>query len=142
MSISESSIALFNSLEKSISIRLPSMGDYTTKFQRKGEKQMKAVCTKCGQPWNVSVHKNLKLPFVCPHCACKARIKKLILYVVGFIISCLLVPLFADMAYRQRGYKAYGGEMLIPLLYVVIVGVIKEFFKIIKKESTYKALKN
>ena len=95
---------------------------------------MKAVCKKCGLPWNVSIHTKIsKRGYICPHCTSKARIKKVVLFVVGFIVSCLLVPQFADIAYMQRGYKAYGGEIFIPLLYLVIVGVIKEFLDIKKK---------
>lgn len=84
---------------------------------------MKAACSKCGLPWNVSVHKKLKKPYVCPRCS---KEKKIALFVVGFIISCLMVPKFNSMANVTRGYQAVGGEVLIPVLYLLIAGLFKE----------------
>lgn len=83
---------------------------------------MKAACSKCGQPWGVSVHKKLNKPYVCPRCS---RARKIVLTVVGFIICCIAVPKFNSIANDQRGYSAGGGEVLIPLLYLVVVGFIK-----------------
>ena len=84
----------------------------------------KAICSKCGLKGDVSVHKNLNKPYVCPHCQFKANTKKTVLFLAGFFICCLLVPKFSEMAHRQRGYKAIGGEVIIPFLYVAAVGFI------------------
>ena len=84
---------------------------------------MRATCTKCGQPWSVSIHKKLNKPYVCPRCT---KIKKIALLVVGFIICCLLVPKLNGIANDQRGYQAVGGEVLIPVLYLAAVVLINE----------------
>ena len=52
--------------------------------------------------------------------------KKVTLFVIGFIISCLLVPMASEYANTWRGYHAVGGEVLIPVLYLIVVGLIKE----------------
>ncbi len=83
---------------------------------------MKAACSKCGQPWSVSVHKKLNKPYVCPRCS---KVKRTTLIVIGFIVNCLFVPRLNGIANDQRGYSAVGGEVLIPLLYLVVVGFIK-----------------
>ncbi len=95
---------------------------------------MKAACSKCGASWNVSIHKKLKKPYVCPWCS---KMMKIALTVVGFIISCLLVPELNQMANAERGYQAVGGEALIPLLYLVVVGFIKTVLDY-KKENAIK----
>ena len=63
------------------------------------------------------------------------RGKKVIVFVAGFILSCLLVPIMANYADRLRGYNGTGGEIFIPLLYLVVIAFIKSFSDI-KKEST------
>lgn len=52
--------------------------------------------------------------------------KKIALFVTGFIISCLLVPVALNYADNVRGYDATGSEVLIPLLYILLAGLIKE----------------
>ncbi|ACL77361.1 hypothetical protein [Ruminiclostridium cellulolyticum] len=94
---------------------------------------MKAACSKCGQPWNVSVHKKLNKPYVCPRCS---KVKKMVLTAVGFIICCVAVPKLNRIVNVQRGYSAGGGEVLIPLLYLVVVGFIKTVLDY-KKENAH-----
>lgn len=84
---------------------------------------MRATCAKCGQPWSVSIRKDLNKPFVCPRCT---KIKKLTLLVIGFVICCTLVPKLNSIANEQRGYEAIGGEVLIPVLYLVVARLINE----------------
>jgi hypothetical protein len=48
------------------------------------------------------------------------------LFVIGFVISCLMVPKFSAMANDIRGYEATGGEVLIPLLYLLVAALIRE----------------
>ena len=85
---------------------------------------LKANCSKCGKRWDVSIHKNLKVPFICPHCQFRRDAKKIVLILAGFLVCCLMVPKFGEMAYQQRGYEAIGGEILIPFLYLAVVGLI------------------
>lgn len=89
---------------------------------------MKALCRKCGHPWNVSIHKKIgKRGYVCPHCTKKSkRINEAALFISGFVISILAVPIGSNLAYLQRGYRAYGGEILIPVLYLAAVALFKE----------------
>ncbi len=94
---------------------------------------MKATCSKCGQPWSVSVHKKLNKPYVCPRCS---KVKRLALIVIGFIISCLFVPKLNGIANAQRRYSAGGGDVLIPLLYLVAVGFIRTVLDY-KKENAH-----
>jgi hypothetical protein len=84
---------------------------------------MRATYKICGQPWSVSIRKNLNKPYVCPKCS---KIQKIALIVIGFIISCLLVPKLNSIANYQRGYRALGGEIFVPVLYLVIIAFIKE----------------
>lgn len=56
----------------------------------------------------------------------KARSRAVSLLVIGFIISCLMVPKFSAMANDIRGYEATGGEVLIPLLYLLVAALIRE----------------
>ena len=91
----------------------------------KGMKALKKVkCSKCGLQWGVSAHRKSKKPYICPHCQFKVNVRKLVLFLVGFFITCLLVPKASQMAYQQRGYIAVGGEIFIPFVYLATVGLI------------------
>ena len=105
---------------------------------------MKALCRKCGHPWNVSVHKKIgKHGYTCPHCTRKSkRIQKIALFITGFVISFLIVPICSELAYLQRGYRAYGGETLIPVLYLSLVGLIRELSDISIKKAPIKECKH
>ncbi len=105
---------------------------------------MKALCRKCGHPWNVSVHKKIgKQGYTCPHCTRKSkRIQKIALFITGFVISFLIVPICSELAYLQRGYRAYGGEILIPVLYLSLVGLIRELSDISIKKAPIKECKH
>lgn len=56
----------------------------------------------------------------------KAKFRTVALFVIGFIISCLLIPKFSAMAIETRGYRAVGGEVLIPLLYLLLAALMWE----------------
>lgn len=93
---------------------------------------MRATCSKCGQPWGVSIHKKLKKPYICPKCT---KLKRIAVMVAGFIVSCLIVPKLNVIANEQRGYQALGGEVLIPLLYLLLVVLIKTIGGMINEKS-------
>lgn len=82
----------------------------------------------------VSIHKKLKKPYICPKCT---KLKRIAVMVAGFIVSCLIVPKLNVIANEQRGYQALGGEVLIPLLYILVIVFIKTFTDI-KKENAQK----
>lgn len=56
----------------------------------------------------------------------KAKICRTAIFVFGFIISCLLIPKFSVLANDIRDYEATGGEVLIPLLYLLVAALIRE----------------
>lgn len=99
---------------------------------------MKAICSKCGQVWNVSVHKNMKEPYECPHCFSRKKVKKIMLVTAGFFVSCLLSIKCSKIATVQRGYQVLvGGEDFIPLLYLAVVVFLKTISDY-KKENAHK----
>lgn len=56
----------------------------------------------------------------------KLKVHRAALFVIGFIISCLLIPKFSVLANEIRGYESTGGEVLIPLLYLLVVALLRE----------------
>ncbi len=64
------------------------------------------------------------------------RGKKIALYVGGFILSCLLVPVVAKYADNVRGYDGTGGEVLLPLLYLIAITFINTISDY-KKENAH-----
>lgn len=65
----------------------------------------------------------------------KAKIHRVVILFIGFIISCLLVPKFSSAANEIRGYKAFGGEAFIPLLYLATIALIREIGDLTQKEK-------
>ncbi|OPX46342.1 hypothetical protein CLHUN_01580 [Ruminiclostridium hungatei] len=86
---------------------------------------MTAKCSKCGAQWKVSIHKDLDSPFVCPRCSSKTKFKTT-LFFAGLIASCLIIPKLNCIANDARGYQAVGGEIFIPLLYLLVAALIRE----------------
>lgn len=68
--------------------------------------------------------------------------KKVTLFLCGFVISFLVVPMHSELAYMQRGYRAYGGEILIPVLYLTVVGLLREISDISIKKAPIKECKH
>lgn len=56
----------------------------------------------------------------------KLKVHRAALFVIGFIISCLLIPKLSVLANDIRGYEATGGEVLIPLLYLLVAALLRE----------------
>lgn len=52
--------------------------------------------------------------------------------VISFLIGCLIVPFASATETKMRGYFAFGGEWLIPVVLVVMVYVAMEIVKGIK----------
>ena len=52
-------------------------------------------------------------------------IKRTSPYIAAFILGQAVLPAATNAAYTQRGYYAHGGELLIPLLFVLIVALAK-----------------
>lgn len=52
--------------------------------------------------------------------------------VIKYIILILITPLFSILAYKERGYYAVGGEVLIVPLILIIRVFIKTYKEVIK----------
>ena len=105
---------------------------------------MTALCSQCGRQWNISVHKKIgKHGYICPHCTSKSKkTKKATLFLCGFMISFLIVPMCSELAYMQRGYRAYGGETLIPVLYLSVGLILREISGLSIKKAPIKECKH
>lgn len=64
-------------------------------------------------------------------------------YIKAIAFSLLTLPIVTHLAYAQRGYKAVGGEFLVPVLIITFYALYREFKplelknKLIKGELRY-----
>lgn len=58
-------------------------------------------------------------------------------YIIALILGIALMPAAAKAAYITRGYRAIGGEILIPLLIILILNIGNEI-KTVAKEGWWK----
>jgi len=54
-------------------------------------------------------------------------------YIVALILGFILLPLAVRSAYIQRGYFAAGGELLLPLLFVLLVALKSEIKEVVNE---------
>jgi len=89
----------------------------------------KAMCTKCGVIWNVSAHIKEK-GYICPLCAYAKKkqsfLKRNAVYIATWVIGLGLMPTMVKAAVIERGYKAIGGEVLVPLVIFLVVVLVKQ----------------
>lgn len=50
-------------------------------------------------------------------------------YIAAATLGISLLPVASKAAYLQRGYQAYGGELLIPILFILIVALAKTMMR-------------
>jgi hypothetical protein len=63
----------------------------------------------------------------------KIKMKKVIPYIIALVLGLLILPLAIKAAFLERGYSAAGGELLLPLLFVLLVAFGSEVKDIIKE---------
>lgn len=63
----------------------------------------------------------------------KVKNRTTILYIVALVLGLLLLPLTIKAAFLERGYSAAGGELLLPLLFVLLVAFGSEVKAVIKE---------
>lgn len=51
----------------------------------------------------------------------------------AFAVGVALTPAMVSVAYSQRGYHAVGGEVLLPLLFVLAVGLVRAAASFVKE---------
>lgn len=99
-----------------------------------------AKCNECFKIWNISKLQRVpKSGYICPHCWSKQQQKrkaltkriaqKALKYVVITVLGIVLYLHTAEAAEIERGYKAYGGEvilLMLPLWWLLIEGTIKD----------------
>lgn len=61
-----------------------------------------------------------------------------VVYLFFILFSITITPKIAEYATKIRGYKAYGGEYLIPVLGWIIATVFYEIFKSINNSEKFK----
>lgn len=63
------------------------------------------------------------------------RIHKLkpIRHLIFIVIGILLTPIAMKIAYLERGYRAFGGELMIPLLLALIAALKSEIVGVINE---------
>lgn len=68
----------------------------------------------------------------------RIRLKiKIFLSTISAVISLVAMPFIFKLAEIERGYKAYGGEMLIPIVTVFSVFFMAEGITQLKKTNNY-----
>lgn len=102
--------------------------DTLTLINRKdGKAYSFATCKECGKTWNISKLQRVpKSGYICPHCRSKEQRKRRDLrkritetalkYALIAILGVVLYVHTAEALEIERGYKAYGGELIILLL--------------------------
>ena len=115
--------------------------DTLTLIDRKdGKAYSFATCKECGKTWNISKLQRVpKSGYICPYCLSKQQHKrkaltkritqKALKYVVITVLGIVLYVHTAEAAEIERGYKAYGGEvilLMLPLWWLLIEGTIKD----------------
>ncbi|MDF2578380.1 MAG: hypothetical protein K0S74_1864 [Chlamydiales bacterium] len=63
----------------------------------------------------------------------KFKIKKAIPYIIALVLGLMILPFAIKAAFVERGYIAVGGEMLLPLLFVLIVAIKSEIKEVINE---------
>jgi hypothetical protein len=98
----------------------------------------KIKCTKCGLIWNVSPHIK-ENGYLCPMCAYPKRkknfLKKHAVYIITWAVGLGLMPTMVRAATVERGYKAIGGEIFVPLLIFLVVALVKQVSEEIEDEK-------
>lgn len=61
--------------------------------------------------------------------------KKYITLVLIIVVSLAVTPTAFRLAYLQRGYRALGGEMFVPVMGVAIWGLWQELKEIFSPEK-------
>ena len=97
-------------------------------------------CKRCNKLWNISKNQKIsKSGYVCPHCTPKEKAeakakRERVLRKIGKWISITMLgiaiyELMAEAAYIERGYRAFGGEILfipLPLWWLIAESTLKE----------------
>ncbi len=65
------------------------------------------------------------------------KLAKLV-YLLIILISIVITPYAIKYATDIRGYKAYGGEYLIPILGWIFATIFYEIFKAINQKQNFK----
>lgn len=96
------------------------------------EPRVYAVCSVCGEKWNVSCEAKIpKDGYKCPHCTTSDR-RKARAALKWALLTLAGVALYlwgAEAAYIERGSRAYGGEcllLLLPLWYRLAAEAVKD----------------
>lgn len=98
------------------------------------------TCKICFKPWNISKLQRVpKSGYICPHCRSKEQRKRRDLgkritetalkYALIAILGVVLYVNAAEALEIERGYKAYGGELIIlllPLWWIFIEKMVRD----------------
>lgn len=63
----------------------------------------------------------------------KRKLLQIIPYIIALILAIIITPRAADYALAERGYKAYGGEIFIPLGLFIVAYIADELLSTVRR---------